>query len=83
MGDRFEVEGGEDFLEEGLGAEDFGAMVLRDSFSGERVGVRFFLASAVRLVERDLRLRGAALPVIAPVVGVVRGARPSLGRVDA
>ena len=43
-GARFEVEGGEDFLGEGLGVEDFGAMVRRDSFSGERVGVRFFLA---------------------------------------
>jgi hypothetical protein len=53
--------------------------VRRDSRSGERVGVRFCLARAARLVERHLRLRGST----APVVGVVRGARPCLGRVDA
>ena len=64
----------------GLGAPDFGASVRRDSFSGERVGVRFFFSSSARLVARVLRLRGRRL---APVVGVVRGARPSLGRVDA
>src|ERR1035437_7506001 len=54
-------------------------MILCDSFSGERVGVRFFFSSAAFLVERTLRLRGST----APVVGVARGARPFLGRVDA
>ena len=58
---------------------DFGAMVWRDSFSGERVGVRFFFSSSARLAARVLRLRGST----APVVGVTRGARPFLGRVDA
>ena len=79
--------GAADFLE-----EDFGAMVRREacdsretillrSLSGERVGVRFCLAREARRVESALRLRGDALT--APVVGVVRGARPCFGRVDA
>src|SRR6266702_4081241 len=54
-------------------------MVRRDSFSGERVGVRFFFSAAAFFVARTLRLRGST----APVVGVTRGARPFLGRVDA
>src|SRR5271155_3793851 len=56
-----------------------GARVLRDSCSGERVGVRFFFSRAARLVARALRFLGST----APVVGVTRGARPFLGRVEA
>src|ERR1700722_12305273 len=64
----------------GLRARGFlGAMVRRDSRSGERVGVRFFFSRAAFFAERTLRLRGST----APVVGVTRGARPFLGRVDA
>src|SRR5450432_111404 len=54
-------------------------MVRRDSFSGERVGARFFLSAMAFLVAGTVRLRGST----APVVGVARGARPFLGRVDA
>ena len=64
---------------EGRIEEDLGAMVRRDSFSGERVGVRRFFSCSARLAARVLRLRGST----APVVGVTRGARPFLGRVDA
>ena len=63
----------------GWALEDLGAMVRRDSFSGERVGVRRFFSCSARLAARVLRLRGST----APVVGVTRGARPCLGRVDA
>ena len=83
-GSRFEVRGGgraADFGGRWWGGRFGGDGAAAIRLSGERVGVRFCLARSPRLVERDLRLRGTALT--APVVGVVRGARPCLGRVDA
>src|SRR5271170_1470683 len=54
-----------------------GGIVLRLSLSGDCFVTREALSAAARLVERIFRFRGST----APVVGVLFGARPFLGRV--